>query len=138
MAALPILANVEILAVNQAWAGHAGFLVQSSALTTNMTFVEAVLCNSSSAAQHGWELRHVAGTSSTFQITAGGLCVDFEVGGRLLACNSSAAGQLFLHNANGTLTEVSSGKCIDIGGKVGPEISAAVPRRSRRALQFSL
>ena len=53
MAALPILANVEILAVNQAWAGHAGFLVQSSALTTNMTFVEAVPCNSSSAAQHG-------------------------------------------------------------------------------------
>lgn len=124
-ALLPILVNPEILAVNQVWAGHAGFLVQSSAATTNMSFVEAVPCNATAPSQKGWELRQVAGadsSSAAFHIVADGQCADFEGGGRLAPCNNSAPGQLFLHNPNNTLTQVTSGNCLDIAAKVGPEI----------------
>ena len=86
--------------------------------------MEAVPCNATAASQKGWELRRVDGSfPAVFQIVVDNQCVDFGRGGRVWACNATAPGQVFLHNANKTLTEVSTGKCVDIGAKVGPGIS---------------
>ena len=73
----------------------------------------------------------LSASASALQPTLKSVCVDFigpdghpEFAGAIVPCVEGAPGQLFHYNDNHTLTVASDGRCVDVGGGVGPVISA--------------
>merc|ERR1719350_168440 len=57
-----VIANPEAIAINQAWAGHPGWMALETVQTLPEVDVKARPCRASSEGQHDWELAPVPGT----------------------------------------------------------------------------
>lgn len=121
----PIITNRHAIAVNQAWAGHPGSLVDSYAVpSANETYLWGVNLDSSDQTQLNWAFP--TGVTPA-PISKDGQCVDFSVGKpseeiQLAPCTGSD-NQNFALESNGNLHAVSGSKaCLAIGNLHGPAV----------------
>jgi len=114
----PIISNKEAIAINQAWFGHPGRLVEEYNPNPNSTdlYSWAVKC-SSDADQQGWSFDSVTG-----QIKKNGKCMDSVTKNELsLRDCSGAATQKWTFGSDGTF-KATTGDCMDIYNFEGPSV----------------
>jgi len=136
-----IVTNPEAIAVNQAWAGHPGFLAFEVDAASNSTdgsglFAWAVDCDASATDQLGWAAEFAfpragsvfAGAGGVSQLCQGGLCLDAASPSELVlsprdAGSSTQAFDLAEGVAEGVAGPVTQGgQCVDVFNFEGPVV----------------
>jgi hypothetical protein len=117
----PVIANPEVLAINQNYFGFSGSSFKKSAGPVQPgAFVLALPCSGSDATQQGWGY-----SASSQAITFNSQCVDDTSTDQLMlkAC-SGAESQQFAHNSTANPTAFlpagMPGQCIDVWAGNGP------------------